>query len=245
MPDKFAGKISKSIPAKYLSWIFSLLGGSALVMFWSYLDQSKQIGLMPPPAGPTPSVQPVNGSSAAPGAQVGQPASPAPVGGSPPVPPTYYGDDGYGEDYRGEWEYGDEGEGYQRPPSGAVGGAVPVPMTPSPTPAPSSPPPSTPPASQPPSGGVVAGIYKDGVYKASSNAPWGVMGIEVTVSGGKWTAIKTPSIPDSPPSYYAVTYLVQQALAAQSAQIVGVSGATYTSNAFRDDLRQIVQLSKR
>lgn len=92
---------------------------------------------------------------------------------------------------------------------------------------------------------ATSGNYRDGAYTASSGSPWGLMTIEVTVAGGKWTDIKNLAIPDSPPSYYAVTYLVQQALAAQGAQIDGVSGATYTSDAFRDDLAQIVALSQK
>ena len=93
--------------------------------------------------------------------------------------------------------------------------------------------------------GQAAANYRDGVYRATSQAPWGPMTIEITVSGGRWTGIQTVEVPNSPPSRYAVTDLVQQALRAQSAVIDGVSGATYASDAFRDDLRQIVALSKK
>ena len=70
------------------------------------------------------------------------------------------------------------------------------------------------------------------------------MAIEVTVRNGKWTDVALLSVPNSSPSRFAVTYLVQQALSAQSDAIDGVTGATYTSDAFRDDLRQIIILSK-
>jgi uncharacterized protein with FMN-binding domain len=117
----------------------------------------------------------------------------------------------------------------------AADGISGVQPAPAPSPAPTPPPTVTP----------AEGIYRDGAYSATAQAPWGTMSIKVTVAGGKWTSFETPAIPDSPPSYRAVPLLVQQALQAQSADINGVSGATYTSDAFRDDLRQIVALSKK
>jgi uncharacterized protein with FMN-binding domain len=69
--------------------------------------------------------------------------------------------------------------------------------------------------------------------------------IDVTVKNDHWTDVRAVQTPDSPPSYYAVPLLIQQALAAQSDNIDGVSGATYTSSAFRDNLTKILSLSKR
>ncbi len=71
------------------------------------------------------------------------------------------------------------------------------------------------------------------------------MVVSVTVKGGHWTAVEPVQTPYSPPSEYAAPVLAQQALAAQSDAIDGVSGATYTSYAFRDDLAQIVSRSRR
>ena len=88
------------------------------------------------------------------------------------------------------------------------------------------------------------GPYTDGNYTATSYTPWGDIGISMQVKNGKWSNIRYLSIPDSPPSQYASSYLAKQALQAQDANIDGVSGATYTSDAFRDDLSQIVQQSK-
>lgn len=88
------------------------------------------------------------------------------------------------------------------------------------------------------------GPYKDGIYQASSDIPWGTLTIEITVKNGQWSNIKPIAIPDSPPSIYAASYLARQALQAQNDSIDGVSGATYTSNGFRDDLRQIIAQSK-
>jgi len=141
----------------------------------------------------------------------------------PAIPTGYYGAEG---------EVRDDGEE----------GRTPRPAQPSQPPSSSGTAPVAVPAPAPTTS---AGNYRDGTYSASAGAPWGPMTIEVTVAGGKWTAIKNVAIPDSPPSYYAVTYLVQQALQAQNEKIDGVSGATYTSNAYRDYLQQIVALSKK
>jgi len=86
--------------------------------------------------------------------------------------------------------------------------------------------------------------YKDGSYSATSATPWGDLTVSVTVSNGKWTDVVPVQTPDSPPSIYAVTYLARQALTAQNQNINGVSGATFVSNAFRDDLSQIIKQSK-
>lgn len=88
------------------------------------------------------------------------------------------------------------------------------------------------------------GIYKNGVYQASSDIPWGTVTVQVTVANGKWADVQLLSIPDSPPSQYAASYLAKQALKAQGDNINGVSGATYMSDGFRDDLTQIVSQSK-
>lgn len=86
--------------------------------------------------------------------------------------------------------------------------------------------------------------YQDGTYEAGNMTPWGEMAIKITVQDGQWKDIALAKIPDSPPSYYAVKKLVRQALQAQSDEINGVSGATYASMAFRDDLAEIVRQSK-
>lgn len=86
--------------------------------------------------------------------------------------------------------------------------------------------------------------YQDGTYESGSMTPWGEMAIKVIIQDGRWKDITLAHIPDSPPSYYSVKKLVQQALQAQNDEINGVSGATYTSMAFRDDLTDIVRQSK-
>ncbi len=89
-----------------------------------------------------------------------------------------------------------------------------------------------------------AGPYKNGTYTASSSSAFGPVGIKITVQNGFWSQVRFTQLPDDSPSRYASSYLVKQALKAQSAKINGVSGATYTSDAFRDDLRKIVAQSK-
>jgi uncharacterized protein with FMN-binding domain len=71
---------------------------------------------------------------------------------------------------------------------------------------------------------------------------YGNVQVKVTVSGGKITNISAVSLPNGDPrsaqiSSYAAPTLIQQAMAAQSANINGVSGATYTSQAFAQSLQ--------
>ncbi len=70
--------------------------------------------------------------------------------------------------------------------------------------------------------------------------PWGDAVAAITVKDGKIIAATMPSIPDSPPSVYAVPYLIDQAVKAGSANIQGVSGATYTSIAFKTSLESAI-----
>ncbi len=66
--------------------------------------------------------------------------------------------------------------------------------------------------------------------------PWGNAVAAVEVKGGKIIAVTMPKVPNSPPSIYAEPYLVDQAIKAGGANIQGVSGATYTSIAFKSSL---------
>jgi uncharacterized protein with FMN-binding domain len=214
--------IGKMIPPKWKPRLNSLIGGSVLLLSWFFLDQAERVHL----AKLIKLSGPETGGQTAVTNSPSQPSAPA------PTPPSYR-DRGEREDeYENEREDGEEyAYGDQ---SGQPTQTSPPPTTP-----------SNPSTTPPPTITTAEAIYRDGVYRATSQAPWGTMTIEVTAAGGKWTAINTPAIPDSPPSQRAAPLLVQQALRAQSATIDGVSGATYTSDAFRDDLRQIVALSKK
>lgn len=66
--------------------------------------------------------------------------------------------------------------------------------------------------------------------------PWGSLAATIRVKDGKVVAVEIPQLPDSPPSIYAKTYLIDQALRSGSSNIQGVSGATITSRAFKASL---------
>lgn len=70
--------------------------------------------------------------------------------------------------------------------------------------------------------------------------PYGRVSVSITVNNGKITGVTMPQFPNSSPSIYAEPYLIQQALAAGSANIQGVSGATYTSIAFKSSLESAI-----
>jgi len=71
---------------------------------------------------------------------------------------------------------------------------------------------------------------------------YGIVQVEVTVTGGRLVDITALSLPQRDRrsariSQRALPTLVRQALAAQSAQIAGVSGASYTSDGFVTSLK--------
>ncbi len=78
--------------------------------------------------------------------------------------------------------------------------------------------------------------YDGTVYET----PFGPVGVTITVTNKKIVSVSTPTYPDSPPSQYAHDDLVSQALSANSANIQGVSGATYTSLAFSKSLESAI-----
>jgi uncharacterized protein with FMN-binding domain len=79
------------------------------------------------------------------------------------------------------------------------------------------------------------------------NYSWGVLSVSVTVSGTKITKVGIASLDDSgnPRSQFidqqSIPILEQQALQAQSANIQGVSGASYTSSGFQQSLQGALQ----
>ncbi|MBI5401080.1 MAG: FMN-binding protein [Candidatus Yonathbacteria bacterium] len=70
--------------------------------------------------------------------------------------------------------------------------------------------------------------------------PYGTVVAGITVTNGTITAVTMPHVPNSPPSIYAEPYLISQALTSGSANIQGVSGATYTSLAFKSSLENAI-----
>lgn len=87
-----------------------------------------------------------------------------------------------------------------------------------------------------------SGQYKDGTYTGkSSDAYYGYVQVQATISGGKLTSVDFLDYPQDRRNSveindYAMPQLKQQAIQAQSAQVDGVSGATDTTQAFIESL---------
>lgn len=74
---------------------------------------------------------------------------------------------------------------------------------------------------------------------------WGPVQVKITVSAGKITDVSAVQVPDGNRrdqeiNDYAVPILRQEALAAQSAEIDSVSGATVTSDGYRESLQSAI-----
>ena len=89
--------------------------------------------------------------------------------------------------------------------------------------------------------------YKSGIYDGSvENAYYGDVQVRVTISNGKLSKISFLQYPNdnntsSRINTGAMPMLKSEALKAQSAQVDGVSGASYTSQAFQDSLKSALQ----
>jgi uncharacterized protein with FMN-binding domain len=78
---------------------------------------------------------------------------------------------------------------------------------------------------------------------------YGPVQLRVTLSGGRITAVTTLQLPQDNPrdqeiSSFAVPQLTQEVLAAQSAQVDTVSGATYTSEGYLQSLQSALDKSR-
>ena len=117
-----------------------------------------------------------------------------------------------------------------------------APPTPAPTPVPTPNPTPTPPKSK--------GQYVDGTYTGiSANAYYGYVQVQATVSDGKLTSVSFLSYPNDRNTSreinsQAMPLLKQEAIAAQSANVSGVSGASDTSMAFRESLASALSQAK-
>lgn len=86
------------------------------------------------------------------------------------------------------------------------------------------------------------GAYRDGIYTGTSaNAYYGNVQVQVTVANGKITDVTFLNYPQDRGTSrsinsYAMPQLMQEAIAAQSANVNGVSGASDTSAAFKQSL---------
>lgn len=78
---------------------------------------------------------------------------------------------------------------------------------------------------------VPEGGYKDGIYQGSGTGFGGTITVQVTVSGGKITAVDILSASGETGSYFASAQgVVSKVLSSQSPNVDAVSGATYSSN---------------
>jgi uncharacterized protein with FMN-binding domain len=76
-----------------------------------------------------------------------------------------------------------------------------------------------------------------------ADGPYGNIQVQITVDGGLITGITTPIQPTGPSASYAsfaIPTLVTEALAAQSANINAVSGASYISSAWKSSLASAI-----
>ncbi|WP_155060461.1 FMN-binding protein [Streptomyces blattellae] len=109
-----------------------------------------------------------------------------------------------------------------------------------PAPAPSSAPSSGPTADSGGSGGSSTGTRT--ITGDSAQTIWGPVQVRITVEGGRLTDVTAIVYPQADPfetalNQSALPQLEEQALATQSADIDTVSGATYTSDGYRQSLQ--------
>jgi uncharacterized protein with FMN-binding domain len=90
---------------------------------------------------------------------------------------------------------------------------------------------------------VTKGAFKDGTYTGTvADAVYGQLQVTAVISGGKLTDVQFPVFPNSPGhttevSQQALPVLKSEAIAAQSANVQIVSGATQDSQAFQESLK--------
>ena len=109
------------------------------------------------------------------------------------------------------------------------------------------------PAKSEPAPTAVAGAMKDGSYTGGSFSAgsFGTVKVTITVSGGQITKVSTPSLPSRDRESQRINqqagpYLRDQAIGVKSAaDIAGVTGASYTTSAFRKSLQDAINKSKK
>lgn len=119
-----------------------------------------------------------------------------------------------------------------------------------PAPAPVSARAASPSSPVPPPAPAALGAYKDGTYTGTlADAYYGYVQVRATIAGGALSNVTFLSYPsDRDTSRFinaqAMPYLRQEAIAAQSANVNIVSGATDTSIAFRQSLASALSAAK-
>ncbi|MBP9714953.1 MAG: FMN-binding protein [Candidatus Pacebacteria bacterium] len=122
---------------------------------------------------------------------------------------------------------------------------TPTPATPKPTPKPTPVPTPTPtptPIPVTPPVVVNGGKFKNGTYTGDSiDAYYGYVQVKVVISGGKITDVQFLDYPQDRQTSQkinnrAMPYLISEAIKAQDSNVNTVSGASFTSKAFRKSL---------
>ena len=100
-------------------------------------------------------------------------------------------------------------------------------------------------------GGTAAGsVLAGGTYTGDvATNRWGPVQVQITVAGGSISDVAVLEVPsgnskDVTINNRAVPVLVQSTLAAQSAQIDSVSGATYTSTSYKQSLQSAIDAAR-
>jgi uncharacterized protein with FMN-binding domain len=105
-------------------------------------------------------------------------------------------------------------------------------------------------AGAPGQGSVASGAIRT-VHGASINYYYGALSVSVTVTGNKITKVGIASLNDGGAArsqfidQQSIPVLEQEALQAQSANIQGVSGASYTSAGFQQSLQSALRTLRR
>jgi uncharacterized protein with FMN-binding domain len=85
-------------------------------------------------------------------------------------------------------------------------------------------------------------VYADGTYTGTGTGFKGTITLSVTISGGVIVDITTVSSSDSAKQYnQAFASIKSEALSAQSSDVAGVSGCTYSSNGIKEALADALQ----
>lgn len=106
------------------------------------------------------------------------------------------------------------------------------------------------PTAVPPTPAKATGTYKDGTYVgAATDAYYGTVQVQAVIRNGKIADVPFLQYPNSRGHSRAVNgqampILTSEAIAAQSAQVDVVSGATFTSEAFMQSLRSALTQAK-
>ncbi|MHB1769928.1 MAG: FMN-binding protein [Minisyncoccota bacterium] len=102
----------------------------------------------------------------------------------------------------------------------------------------------------PPPAAAAQGAYKDGTYTGSvADAYYGPVEVQATIKGGALNNVSFLLYPNGhQTSVYineqVMPMLTQEAISAQSANVNGISGATFTSQAFQQSLAVALRKAK-